>query len=194
MRQPLRARNTHKILSLVRLWLSVAVGILSDKKGCPITGATSPNRCCVIQHPHPNLPSPIGALTARNVALVKQRRFSKSPENFVWVYQYKTGGIKGGIPLFLAVLTLLFLSADNFTFSPILAVCDSSFLPICRLFERPFGSVSKGCQEGAFARGYEALSTIQPERKNENDDETRQRQQPTQPTRRINVTTTVMTL
>ena len=31
----------------------VSIGILSDKKGRPITGATSPNRCCVTQHPTP---------------------------------------------------------------------------------------------------------------------------------------------
>jgi hypothetical protein len=30
--------------------------------------------------------------------------FSKSPENFVWVYQYNTGGIEGGMPLFLGTL------------------------------------------------------------------------------------------
>jgi hypothetical protein len=169
VRQPLRARNTHKILSLVRLRIPIAIGILSDKKN-PLASVYYqtkrsarnwghlPKSVLRNSAPHPHLPSPVGALTARNVALVKQRRFSKSPENFVWVYQYKTGGIEGGMPLFLAVLTLLFLSADNFTFSPILAVCDSSFLPICHLFERRFGSVSKRCQEGAFAPGYEALS------------------------------------
>ena len=125
--------NPRKILSLVRLRIPVAVGILSDKKNPlasvyyqtkrrPITGATSPNRCCVIQHPYPLLSSLTRRRPYATLHLFNQCRFSKSPENFVWVYQYKTGGIKGGIPLFLAVLTLLFLSADNFTFSPILTV------------------------------------------------------------------------
>ena len=33
-------------------------------------------------------------------------RFPKSPENFVWVYLYKTGALKGGMPLFLAGFSL----------------------------------------------------------------------------------------
>ena len=37
---------------------------------------------------------------------IRQRRFPKSPENFVWVYLYKTGALKGGMPLFLAGFAL----------------------------------------------------------------------------------------
>ena len=133
MRQPLRARNTHKILSLVRLWLPVAAGILSDKKN-PLAsvyyqtkrGALSrgpPPQISAAQTSTPTPPIITGtAPTVCNVASVNQCRFSKSPENFVWVYQYKTGGIEGGMPLFLAGFALLFLGADNFTISPILTV------------------------------------------------------------------------
>ena len=47
---------------------------------------------------------PLVARFSGDLIRITQRRFSKSPENFVWVYGYNTGGLKGNMPLFLGAL------------------------------------------------------------------------------------------
>ena len=63
--------------------------------------------------------------------------FSKSPENFVWVYEYKTGGIKGEMPLFF----------DRFNTS----VFERWYFYNLPFFDR--FATAHSCQFGAFLSG-----------------------------------------
>ena len=108
------------------------------QKGAPYHGGHLPKS--VLRNPAPLPPSifTCAAPTVCNVAFFNQCRFSKSPENFVWVYQYKTGGIEGGY-------TSVFGSFNTYPFWPLITVqsplfwpfSDSSFLPIWHRFIHP---------------------------------------------------------
>ena len=134
MRQPLRARNTHKILSLVRLRIPIAIGILSDKKGRPITGATSPNRCCVIQHPYPRLSSLARRRPHATLHLLFSAGFQNHQKILCGYINIRPGALRGVCLCFWQVFHFPILSGDFFTISLILTVCDSSFLPILSSF------------------------------------------------------------